>query len=86
MKFKLALVTLITVPLLLTACAKKEDASTAQQDQNTSTTEAVATTEKVSPEQQAAIDSIDKPVMDEKNTDVPESVSSAPADAATEQK
>jgi hypothetical protein len=35
------------------------------------------------PEQQAAIDALDKPVMDEKNTDIPESVANAPADAAT---
>ena len=37
----------------------------------------------ISPEQQAAIDAIDKPVLDEKNTDVPAEIANAPADAAT---
>ncbi|MCH7393206.1 hypothetical protein MMP66_02800 [Acinetobacter dispersus] len=66
MKFKLTLVALIIAPIMLTACAKKEEAKNAeQQDQAAS---AVST--QTSPEQQAAIDAIDKPNLDENNTDV----------------
>lgn len=77
MKSKWALVALILVPLTLTACAKKNDAPASQEGQ------AAPVQEKITPEQQAAIDALDKPVMDEKNTDIPESVANAPADAAT---
>ncbi|EPR87772.1 hypothetical protein L313_0289 [Acinetobacter haemolyticus CIP 64.3 = MTCC 9819] len=48
---------------MLTACAKKEEAKNAEQ---AAEVESVQT----SPEQQAAIDAIDKPILDEKNTDV----------------
>lgn len=61
---------------MLTACAKKDEASQAGQESAASTT----VSEKVTPEQQAAIDAIDKPVLDEKNTDVVEG--SAPSEAA----
>ncbi|MCY6411379.1 MULTISPECIES: hypothetical protein [Acinetobacter] len=66
MKFKLTLAALIIAPIMLTACAKKEEAKNAeQQEQTTSVTQ-------TSPEQQAAIDAIDKPNLDENHTDVTE--------------
>ena len=66
MKFKLTLAALIIAPIMLTACAKKEEAKNAEpQEQTTSITQ-------TSPEQQAAIDAIDKPNLDENNTDVTE--------------
>ena len=66
MKFKLTLAALIIAPIMLTACAKKEEAKHAEpQEQTTSVTQ-------TSPEQQAAIDAIDKPNLDENNTDVTE--------------
>ncbi|OEY95407.1 hypothetical protein BJD20_15070 [Acinetobacter proteolyticus] len=68
MKFKLTLAALIIAPIMLTACAKKEEAkNTEQQDQA-----AAAVSTQTSPEQQAAIDAIDKPNLDENNTDVAE--------------
>ncbi|MBJ9985159.1 hypothetical protein IAE19_06835 [Acinetobacter sp. S40] len=77
MKLKLALAALVIVPLTLTACAKKNDAPASQEGQ------AAPAQEKITPEQQAAIDALDKPVMDEKNTDISESVANAPAEPAT---
>ena len=66
MKFKLTLAALIIAPIMLTACAKKAEAKNAEpQEQTTSVTQ-------TSPEQQAAIDAIDKPNLDENNTDVTE--------------
>lgn len=62
MKLKLALILSLLAPLALTACAKQEQAG--QGDQQ------AAATQEMSPEQQAAIDAIDKPVMDENNTDI----------------
>ena len=73
MNLKLTLAALLIAPLALTACAKKDEAP--KRD--------AAVEEKVTPEQQAAIDSLDKPVMDEKNTDVPAEVANADADSAT---
>jgi hypothetical protein len=71
MKFKLTLAALIIAPIMLTACAKKEEAKNVeQQDQAASASAAVAT--QTTPEQQAAIDAIDKPNLDEHNTDVAE--------------
>lgn len=79
MKFKLTLAALVLGPLLLAGCAKKDAPADSAAEQVT-TTEAVA----VSPEQQAAIDAIDQPVMDENNTDVaPEVANAAPAIAET---
>ncbi|QIO09166.1 hypothetical protein [Acinetobacter lanii] len=76
----IAFVCLFT-PIILTACSKQESAPAAQQ---TSTSDAQSqSTEKLTPEQQTAIDALDQPVLDEKNTDVPESVANAPADQAT---
>ncbi len=75
MNLKLTLAALLIVPVMLTACAKKEESSKAGQD-----AASTAVSDKVTPEQQATIDSLDKPVLDEKNTDVVEG--SAPSEAA----
>ncbi len=45
--------------------------------------ETAAVEEAVTAEQQAAIDAIDQPELDEKNKDIPAEVANAPADAAT---
>ena len=60
MKLNILLAALIIAPLTLTACSNKNDAPAAQQGQS------APADEKVTPEQQAAIDALDKPVMDEK--------------------
>lgn len=80
MKFKFALIALILAPLALTACSKQDKAPASEQ---TSASSVATESETVSPEQQAAIDAIDKPVLDEKNTDVPAEKANAPADVAT---
>ena len=77
MNLKLTLAALLIAPLALTACAKKDEAH------KNETAETVAVEEKVTPEQQAVIDSIDQPVLDEKNTDIPAAVSNVDADAET---
>ncbi|MBD1220189.1 hypothetical protein IDM30_08900 [Acinetobacter seifertii] len=78
MNLKLTLAALLIVPVMLTACGKKEESSKAGQDAST------AVADKVTPEQQATIDSLDKPVLDEKNTDVVEGgASSEPAASET---
>ncbi|WP_336166280.1 hypothetical protein [Acinetobacter sp. 161(2023)] len=69
MNLKLTFAALLIVPMMLTACAKKDEAPQAGQESAAAST---AISEKVTPEQQAAIDAIDKPVLDEKNTDVVE--------------
>lgn len=71
MKLKLTLAALLIAPLALTACAKKDEAP-----KNDAATTATVE-EKISPEQQAAIDSIDQPILDEKNTDVPAEIANA---------
>ncbi|MEN8329679.1 hypothetical protein ABFO73_01985 [Acinetobacter baumannii] len=78
MNLKLTFAALLIVPMMLTACAKKEEAT--QAGQNAAST---AGADKVTPEQQAAIDALDKPVLDEKNTDVVEG-STASESAASE--
>ena len=78
MKFKFALVALMIAPLALTACSKQDKAPASEQ-----TSASSASSETVTPEQKAAIDALDKPVLDEKNTDVPAEKANAPADAAT---
>ncbi len=79
MNLKLTLAALLIVPVMLTACGKKEESSNAGQD-----AASTAVADKVTPEQQATIDSLDKPVLDEKNTDVVEGgVSSEPAASET---
>lgn len=78
MKLKVLLAALVILPLTLTACSKQEKPA---DEQGTAST--VTESETVSAEQQAAIDAIDKPVLDEKNTDVPAELANAPADPAT---
>ena len=80
MNYKLLLAALLVAPLALTACAKKDAATSEQQ---ASSTAQVAESDQTTPEQQAAIDKLDKPVLDEKNTDVPAEKANAPADVAT---
>ncbi|SSR59858.1 Uncharacterised protein [Acinetobacter baumannii] len=78
MNLKLTFAALLIVPMMLTACAKKEEATQAGQD-----AASTAVADKVTPEQQAATDALDKPVLDEKNTDVVEG-STASESAASE--
>ncbi|MEJ5137019.1 MULTISPECIES: hypothetical protein [Acinetobacter] len=81
MKFKFTLAALLIAPLAFTACSKQEKASASEQ---TSSSEAAsAESANTSAEQQAVIDALDQPVLDEKNTDVPAEKANAPADAAT---
>ncbi len=77
MNLKLTLAALLIVPVMLTACAKKEESSKAGQD-----AASTAVSDKVTPEQQATIDSLDKPVLDEKNTDVVEGSASSKSAAS----
>ncbi|RSR34965.1 hypothetical protein [Acinetobacter baumannii] len=72
MNLKLTFAALLIVPMMLTACAKKEEAAQAGQD-----AASTAVADKVTPEQQAAIYALDKPVLDEKNTDVVEGSASS---------
>lgn len=59
MNLKLTLIALMVAPtVMLTACAKNAEQAAEVESVQTS------------PEQQAAIDAIDKPILDEKNTDV----------------
>jgi PBP1b-binding outer membrane lipoprotein LpoB len=78
MKKQLVLIATLAGALFLTACAKQDKVPAAE-------TEASATTQndQVTPEQQAAIDAIDKPILDEKNQDVPAEVMNVPADTVT---
>lgn len=78
MKKQLTLAALLAASLALTACAKQESAPVAEAEGS-----AAVATETVTPEQQAAIDAIDQPILDEKNTDIPAEVANAPADEAT---
>ncbi len=77
MNLKLTLAALLIVPVMLTACARKEESSKAGQD-----AASTAVSDKVTPEQQATIDSLDKPVLDEKNTDVVEGSASSESAAS----
>ena len=79
MKQQLALAALLATSLALTACSKPEQAPATETDASA----VVEDTAQVTAEQQAEIDAIDKPVLDEKNTDVPAEIANAPADAAT---
>ena len=79
MKSQLTLAVFLAASLGLTACAKKESAPVAEAESSAAAT----TEEQVSAEQQAAIDAIDKPVLDEKNTDIPAHLSNQLADDAT---
>ncbi|KWQ04992.1 hypothetical protein SE27_06845 [Acinetobacter harbinensis] len=77
MTLKLTLAALLAASLALTACSKKQDTTSATSAENS------AATEKITAEQQAAIDAIDQPVLDEKNTDVAAEIANLPADEAT---
>ncbi|OTG65242.1 hypothetical protein [Acinetobacter silvestris] len=76
MNFKLIFAALIITPLALTACSKQEKAPASEQ-----TTMSEPTV--VTPEQQAAIDAIDKPVLDEKNIDISAEKANVATDVAT---
>ncbi len=78
MKKQLTIAVLLAASLALTACAKQESAPEAEAESS-----AAVADQTVTPEQQAAIDAIDQPILDEKNTDIPAEVANAPADAAT---
>lgn len=78
MKQHLTLAALLAASFIFTACTQQKN-TPAEEVENTT----VVNEETISPEQQAAIDAIDKPVLDEKNTDVPAEIANAPADAAT---
>ena len=79
MNFKFMMVAILISPVLLTACAKPD----APASHEASSSEAATEVTTISAEQQAAIDALDQPVQDEKNTDVPASVAQAPADEIT---
>ena len=83
MNLKLTLAALLIVPLALTACAKKDEAPKNETAETAETAETVAVNEKITPEQQAAIDAIDQPILDEHNTDVAPEIANADADEAT---
>ena len=78
MNKNLSMISILTACLMLVACAKNED-----QAVTASEASAVLVEQEVSAEQQAAIDSIDAPILDEKNTDVPAEIANAPSDEAT---
>ena len=81
MAFKIITMTLLVLPLTLAACSKQDQAPASHES---SASEVQAQQDvKITPEQQAAIDALDKPLQDEKNTDVPASVANAPADEVT---
>lgn len=80
MKKQLTTAVLLAASLALTACAKQESAPEAEAGAESS---AAVADQAVTPEQQAAIDAIDQPILDEKNTDIPAEVANAPADEAT---
>ncbi|WP_312159214.1 hypothetical protein [Acinetobacter sp.] len=77
MNLKLTLAALVILPLTLAACAKKDEAP------KTETAASAAADQQTTAEQQKAIDALDKPVLDEKNTDVPAEIANANADEAT---
>ncbi|WP_313738256.1 hypothetical protein [Acinetobacter sp.] len=77
MNLKLTLAALVILPLTLTACAKKDEAP------KTETAASAAADQQTTAEQQKAIDALDKPVLDEKNTDVPAEIANANADEVT---
>ena len=81
MKKQLALIALLATSFTFTACSKQEKAPASEVESS----EVATSTEndKVTPEQQAAIDAIDQPVLDEKNKDVPAEIANKPADAVT---
>lgn len=78
MNLKLIFAATIFASMALTACSKQDKAPASEQ-----ASAAVSDSDQVTPEQQKAIDSLDKPVLDEKNQDVPASIAGAPAEEAT---
>lgn len=81
MNLKRSIAALILIPFVLIACSKQDNAPVSEQ---AGTSEAVVdSSSQVTPEQQAAIDSLDKPEQDENNTDIPAEIANAPADQAT---
>ena len=81
MKFKFTLAALLIGPLAFTACSKQEKAPASEQTSSSEATSAESAN--TSAEQQAVIDALDQPVLDEKNTDVAAEKANTPADAAT---
>lgn len=61
MKKQLTIAVLLAASLALTACAKQESAPEAEAESS-----AAVADQTVTPEQQAAIDAIDQPILDEK--------------------
>lgn len=78
MNLKMTLAVLLLSSLALTACKKNE-----APQHTTAASETAAVEDAVTAEQQAAVDAIDQPVLDEKNKDIPAEVANAPADEAT---
>ena len=60
-EIELTLAALIIVPMMLTACGKKEEAKNVEQQEQVASDVSAPTT----PEQQAAINAIDKPELQE---------------------
>ena len=60
----------------LTACDK-------QPEKTSNSVSEVIAEKGITAEQQAAIDALDQPVLDEKNKDIPEEISNADVDVAT---
>ena len=68
MKKQLIIVLGCIFAMMFTACSKKAEQSKAEQA--SASTSTVTDNKFTTPEQQAQIDALDKPVLDEKNTDV----------------
>ncbi len=81
MKLKVLLLAAVLAPLALTACSKQDKA--AATDAQSASDVATSTADQTTAEQQAAIDALDQPILDENNTDVPAEKANAPADVAT---
>ena len=82
MKLKVLLLAAVLAPFALTACSKQDNAPASEQ-QSASDVSTTSAADQATPEQQAAIDALDQPILDEKNTDVPAEKANAPADVAT---
>ena len=80
MNLKLILAACVLIPLTLVACSKQDAAPASEQ---TETSAAATDASKNAVEQQAAIDALDQPVLDENNTDSAEATENASADQAT---
>ena len=74
----LGLMVVISTVLTLAACAKQENSKASEQ-----ATPAHVEQEQVSLEQQAAIDALDQPILDEKNTDIRAEMAKQPEGEAT---